>query len=182
MKLYQRVGVVFAGFSLASLVGNLLTPENEDHLLNVVEQLGLTMMFIMTIVGHREVAQHLQVGSLFVASAVAAVTGDVGVATVLGTVAVLLTYVYGKFQKIPKVKITIVAVVQGVLALVAALYSEQPFPRALVVASLWAVFPLIGIWLLWSVFQSFAEEVIAQNRELLEINKTLVAGGKDAPY
>lgn len=182
MKLYQRVGTVFTMFSLAALVGNLLTPENKDHLLNVLEQLVLTIVFIGTIVIRKEVAKPLQVGALFAAAAVAAFTRDIGPATILGTTAVLLTYVYGRFQRISKPRMTVVALVQASLALLAALRSGEPFPRALVMASLWAVFPLVGVWLLWSVFQSFAEEIIAQNRELLEINKTLVAGGKDAPH
>lgn len=181
MKFYHRVGLVMALFSLCSLVGNLLTPGNEHHYVNIFEQGVLVGAFGMSAVLPVSIGSWAQIGALFGAALVAALTGSLGAAGALGAGAVILTYVYGAFQTLPLRVVVGVGVVQGLTAFLAAMVEHRTLLGSFVAALLWTIFPLVGVWLLWSVLQEFAEKVVAQNRELLEINKNLMRGGKDAP-
>lgn len=176
MPVYQRVGIVFCIFSLLALAGNVFTPYNNDHLLNVIELGTLVVLFGFSIVIQEKISSILQLCLIFIAAIIAAYTGDLGPAGAIGTVGVVLTYVYGKFQRFDRRTIVIVAILQGCIASIGSMRSDHLCVEIIIQAILWAVFPLVGVWLMWIILFQFSEKILRQNRELIEINKLL--GGK----
>lgn len=182
MDFYRRAGVVFAGFCLLMLVWNLATPANEDHWLNVVEHSTLATGFVVSVFVRFPLARWVQVGMLFLGAWMTAFAGDIPPAATVGTLATILAYAYGKFQPFPQFLMLGIAIMQLGVTFTSSVIHGQPTLVAAGRAIVWALLPLVGVWLFWNIMQQFAEKVLKQNRELLEINKTLVAGGKDAPY
>lgn len=182
MDFYRRVGVVFAGFCILMLVWNLATSQNEDHLLNVVEHSTLAIGFTVSVFVKFPLARWIQVGILFLGSWMTAFAGDIPPAATVGTMATILAYTYGKFQPFPQLLMLGIAIMQLGVTFTSSVMHGQSTLVAAGRAIVWALLPLVGVWLFWSIMQQFAEKMLAQNRELLEINKTLVAGGKDGPH
>lgn len=176
MPVYQRVGIVFCTFSLLALIGNMFTPYNDDHLLNVIELGTLVALFGISIVIREKTSSILQLCLIFIAAMIAAYTGDLGPAGAIGTVGVVLTYVYGKFQRFDKRTIVIVAMLQGCIAFIGSMRSDHLCVEIIIQAILWALFPLVGVWIIWYIMLDFSEDLLKQNRDLLEINKELLGG------
>jgi len=175
----KRVGLVFGVFSLILLVWNIITPLNEDHTVNIIEHIFLMLMFSFSTVVKNPFNKYLQVSSLFVGSWIAGVLGELQASATVGTVAVILTYGYSAFQPLSKIVVIGAFVVQLLGVSFAALRAEYPLAVAFGHGLVWSLLPLLGVWLYWKLMQQFSKDLIAQNRELLEINKSLVAGGKD---
>src|SRR4030042_387667 len=175
----KRVGLVFGAFSLILLVWNIITPLNEDHIVNIVEHSFLVLMFSFSILIKNPFNKYLQVSSLFVGSWIAGALGELQASAAVGTVAVILTYGYNAFQPLSKVVIIGAFVVQLLGVSFAALRAEYPLAVAFGHGLVWTLLPLVGVWLYWELMQLFSKVLIAQNRELLEINKSLMSGGCD---
>lgn len=181
MSFSRRVSLVLGIFSLLLLVWNIVTPSNEDHVVNVAEHFILTLVFGITFVLPIKVSNVIQVVMIFIAAWIAAFTGDLQPSGAIGTAAVVLAYTYSKFQPLSAWILGTVSTTQFLGALWATQQAGYTPLVGIGHAVLWAVLPLVGVWLLWQALYEFAEKMLKQNRELLEINKTLVAGGKDGP-
>lgn len=177
MELHRRTGAVFGAFCLLMLAWNIATPANEDHWINVIEHSVLSVIFLVSTMTSFRVSGFLQVLAFFLASWIATYTGDMQPSAVLGTTAVLLTFIYSRFHTLGPWLTSVVTTAQffGVFS-AASIAGYSPL-ISLGHACVWTMFSLVGVWLLWVAMQQFSSRVLKNSIEVHEINKTLMKKG-----
>lgn len=178
MFFVKRLGALLTGFSGVLLVWNLLTPENEDHRLNVILHGTLGVLFLVSVFTPFTVGAGLQVGAVFIGAFAVALAGDMQPAGALGALGVLLIYTYSKFQRLPLWVLIVVPLVQFANGFLAAYQCWYTPLLAFGHALCWATVPFVAVWVVWEMLNQYSEELVKQNRELLEINKELLGEGK----
>jgi hypothetical protein len=174
MTVHKRVGLVFAVFCLVLLAWNIATPSNEDHVLNIIEHSILSLLFIISVIIDNKVSRYIQIAALFVGSGITAISGDLQPASAVSTVAVIMAYVYWKFQTFNVYFLISVSVAQFIFSLTASIISGYTPLISTGHSVIWSAVPFVCVWLGWTIMRQFSEDVIKQNRDLLEINKELM--------
>lgn len=174
MTVHKRVGLVFAVFCLVLLAWNIATPSNEDHILNIIEHSILSLLFIISAIIDNKISRYIQIVALFVGSGITAMAGDLQPASSVSTVAVVLAYVYWKFQTFNIYFLMSVSISQFVFSLTASIISGYTPLISIGHSIIWSSVPFLCVWLGWTIMCQFSDDVIKQNRDLLEINKELM--------
>lgn len=184
MDLHRRIGLGFASFCGLLLAWTIITPENPDHLVNLVIHATLAPAFAFSTMAGVKVGGWVQVAALFFGASLTAMAGDFQPASAVGSVAVLLIYAYGGFKSIRPSVIIPVSIAQFGLTLWAAWVGEYNLTIALGHALAWTSFSLLGVWVIWMIFQAYAKEILElerkiteQNREMLEATKEMLKKG-----
>jgi len=178
MELHRQVGVFFAIFTLIMLLWNLATPLNPDHWLNIVEHSILSVLFLFSTSLKSSPGTILQISSLFLGAFLTASTGDMQPAGMVGTVGVVLTYIYSRFQAFGTVTVSIVAGLQFAVVIVGALLADYPPLIAIGHAVMWTAASLVCVWVAWVALQQFSARILKTTKEVHEINKTLMSERK----
>lgn len=176
MRLEQRMAWIFTAFSCFVLFYNLSTPDNPDHVMNLIEQTISLGAFGSTIFLSAKIAQVIHilvlVGITFVT--VFTDTGFFPSAFIMVLIFVL-TYAYGGFRTFAAWKLPMGAILAFVLCLAGSSHFQAPAPEVWSRAAMWTIFVAVFLWLLWHVLQEirrqffadFANELIQQNHDLL---------------
>jgi hypothetical protein len=185
MKLYQRFGITFSLFSLVTLVWNLFTPDNPDHLGNLLLAGGLCLPLAISYFLPHLVAKTLQVVAFAcVAFFPTYFTGEPFFGAVSAVIGLALTYAYGGYRTHRAWKLPVtMSIVFIIFALATPIINLESTLRAFV----WTVYVGLACAVLWMILEDvdarfhrlFASELIKQNRELLDINKKLAGGCND---
>lgn len=191
MKLHQEISLLFGGFSLVTLLWNVATPENPDHLLNVIEQSCLCLAFALSYFWHSHGAEALQVFALVVAAFIPmGISDSPFFGAVIATFALVLIYAYGGYRTMAfwKLPVTFVGLVG--LCAIATSHFDPPSFDTYGRSIMWALFISLFCVVLWRVVKHIERrfyliretELLKLNKELIELNRDLIAGGyHDAP-
>lgn len=174
MELHRRIGLTFATFCGVMLAWAILTPENPDHLANIIIHGVLTPVFAFSVTFRAKVGGWVQVAALFFGASITALGGDFQPASAVGSVAVLLIYAYGGFRSIRISVIIPTASAQFALTFIAALLGEYDVTKALGHAICWTSLSILGVWVVWIIFQQYAKDIIEQNHDVLEASKEIL--------
>lgn len=186
--LHKRVAVMFAIFSGLSLVFNVFTPDNPDHLLNVIEHSCLVIVFVASFFAHKQFAGVLQILALSAAAFIPMQINDSPFfGAVISVFVLVLIYAYGGYRSSPWWKLPTTFLTLLFLCAIASSKFTPPSFEMWARAFGWTSFISLFCFVLWLIVDDierrfhadFAQDLIRQNRELLEINKQLVGGCKD---
>lgn len=184
MKLYQRIGITFSIFSLVTLVWNLATPDNPDHLGNLLLAGGLCFPLAVSYFLPQFIAQIVQIASFAcVAFFPTYFTGEPFFGAVAAVFGLSLTYAYGGYRTHRAWKLPFtMGIVFAVFALATPIVSLEFTVRALV----WTCYIGISCTGLWMIledadarFHRQMKTEIDQNRVELESIKKEVGGCQD---
>lgn len=178
MDLHRQIGLGFATFCFYCLGWAFLTPENPDHLTNLLIHGVLGPLFLLSTTQKVVIGGGMQVFGLFFGAALTALAGDFQPASGVGSLSIFLIYAYGGFKSIRIGIVLPIAAVQFVGTGWAATVTGYPLVEAVGQAVTWTAFSLVGVWVIWLAFQRYAEKIVKQNRDMLELIKR---GDKDGP-
>jgi len=188
MRLERRMAWIFTAFSCLVLVYNFVTPDNPDHIMNLVEQIISTGLFGATIFLPIKASQTIHIIALIGITLVTVFT-DTGFfpSAVLMVFIFVLTYAYGGFRTFASWKIPISAILAFVLCLAGSSHFQAPGAGVWSRAAMWTLFVALFLGLLWLVLQEvrrqffadFAHELTQQNHDLLGVIRDLEKGCKD---
>lgn len=177
MDLHRQIGLGFATFCFYCLGWAFLTPENPDHLTNLLIHGVLGPLFLLSTTQGVIAGGAMQVFGLFFGGALTALAGDFQPASGVGSLSIFLIYAYGGFKTIRVGVVLPIAVVQFVGTGWAATVTGYPLVEAVGQAVTWTAFSLVGVWVIWLAFQRYAKEIIKQNREVLDLQKEILKKG-----
>lgn len=184
--LHQRIGILSASFAAFSLMWNVFTPSNPDHVLNVIEHSALWVVFTASIFMPIKAAQALQILSLIVIAYIPMGISDSPFwGAVVATLTLVLAYAYGGFKTQAAWKLPAITVGMFTLCAIASSNFTPPSIEMYGRAAVWTLAIAFFVGILWLIvieirrqfFEEFAAKLILQNRELLDINKKLIEGG-----
>lgn len=183
MTFHRQVGFIFSAFCFVMLLWAFATPGNEDHWINVAMHSILANLFFLSTMASAPVGGVVQVLALLLGSGLTAYAGDLQPAAAVGTVAILLTFLYSRFQTVNQWVLLAIAGFQFSAAFFAAAMAggaEKTYTPILALghAFVWTLLPLMGVWIIWEAMKLFAARVLKISLEVHEINKTLMKKGK----
>lgn len=176
MNIHRQIGALFGWFCTILIGWHLLTPENPHHVANLILHSSLSVAFFASTMASVSVCRYLHPVALLAGASVVAWAGNFPVAALLSLVALLLNYSYGGFRTISTIKVAgsfIGLFVMFFLSILVSGYGPAPsYGHAFV----WTAFSFGMFWLIWIIFQSFAFDIVQQNRDLLELAKRKTKG------
>lgn len=189
MRLARRVTNIGICLSSLVLVWNLITPGNPDHVLNLIVATILTAWMVVCLFVPERVSQvsHSLTlgGSAFV---YVGVDGGFFSSGTLTIILFVLIHAYGAFRTHALWKLPLSVLAIYVLSSISSAHFTVPGVEAYGRAAMWTLMVIGFLFVLWSALQEFrrqfhedfAADLIKQNRQLLELNKQLSGGCKDA--
>lgn len=186
--LHKRIGLIFSLASAVSLAFNIFTPDNPDHILNVVEQSCLVLVFALSCYAGFPFGGVMQIIALSVAAFLPMQINDSPFfGAVISVFALVLIYAYGGYRTAVWWKLPITFSTLFILCAIASSKFTPPSIEMYARAFMWALFIVVFCLVLWLIVADiehrfhadFAARIIKQNRDLLELNKELSGGCKD---
>lgn len=182
MNLHRQIGLGFATFCFYCLGWAFLTPDNPDHLTNLIIHGILGPIFLLSTTQTVVIGGTMQVLGLFFGAALTALAGDFQPASGVGSLSIFLIYAYSGFKSIRIGVVLPIAVIQFVGTGWAATVTGYSVVEAVGQAVTWTSFSLVGVWVIWLTFQKYAADIIKQNREVLDLQKEILKKGhRDGP-
>lgn len=189
MILSRRVTII--GICLAScvLVWNLITPGNPDHVLNLIVATVLTAWMVACLFVPEIIAKFSHAWALGSSAFVYVSTGDgFFFSGTLTIILFVLIHAYGAFRTHALWKLPLSVLAIYVLSSISSAHFTAPGVEAYGRAAMWTLMVIGFLFVLWSALQEFrrqfheeyAASLIAQNRKLLEQNRELLGGCRDA--
>ncbi len=178
MELHRLIGSIGLAFCSLLLFWNILTPENEDHWINVAEHSIIALSCLVSTGLRPGPGGFVQVVALLIGSGLTAYAGDLQPAGAVGGMAVLLTFLYSRFQTISNPVLVAITLFQFGSAFAAGLGAGYRPTIAMGHAFVWAVLPLVFVWIVWETMKKFSDRVLRASKEVHEINKTLMSERK----
>jgi len=186
MDLSKRIGVTFLLFTSFALAVNLMQPDNPDHVLNVVMETILVVLFSISIIAKAPYSGGIQIACLVVSSALApASPGGPFFALAIAIFAMVLIYAYGGYKTVrgPKAFASFVAVF---VIMTFNLSHVMDFgPDLFVRGFVWTVFLAVFCSVLWQIVEEIdnrfhrikENELLRINRELIKLNHDILDHG-----
>jgi 4-hydroxybenzoate polyprenyltransferase len=174
--LHSRIAILFGMFCFALTVRHLMTPENPDHVANLLYQIPMAILFFLSSRLSVKACRIIHPAALFLGAAITVWFGNFPVAAIIFCLATLLYYSYGGFRSFNLVQSIISFGVIFLAFLAGIVTSKYGIGPAYWTALVWASTVVSGFYLIWLVLQYFASDIISQNRDLLEQNKKLIKG------
>ncbi len=178
MELHRLIGSIGLAFSSLLLFWNILTPENPDHWVNIIEDSIIALSCLVSTALRPGHGGFVQVISLLIGSGMTAYAGYLHPAGFVGGLAVLLTFLYSRFQTIGNPVLVAITLFQFGSAFSAGLAVGYRPTIAMGHAFVWAVLPLVFVWIVWETMKKFSDRVLRASKEVHEINKTLMSERK----
>ena len=189
MILSRRVTIIIATLAAAMLLWNLVTPGNPDHILNVVEACVILagMLACLWAIPPRFV-QAVHSITLALAAVIAASTdGGLFFSGAMTVLLFVLIHAYGAFREHALWKLPAAVASIFLLCSVSSAHFTVPGPESLGLAAMWTLFVVGFLFVLWLALQEFrrqfldefALDLVAQNRKLLDENKSLLERCQD---
>lgn len=177
-ELHQKLACIFGAFAGIALVGNVFTPSNPHHSLNVTEHACLLVLFVLTYFSPKRAAEAMQVLVLIVVAFIPMGLDDSPFfGAVVAVFALILIYAYGGYQTRVWWKfLTTNAFLYWVCA-VAMSHFTPPTIEAYGRAAMWVLFINVFCLVLW-VIVDHRERTRALERAILDENRRLIAENK----
>lgn len=177
MPLHRILAPILLVFSLLLLAWNIATPGNEDHVVNVAEDLILVAAFAASMFLTPAAGGMVQVAAMFIASSLTAYAGDFQPAAFVGALALMLTFAYRQFRTIPDYLLSMIVGVQFAGVFFAAMVVGYSVELSIGHALLWTVAPMVTVWVIWQIMKAWAPMVVKNSSEVHELNKKLMSKG-----
>jgi hypothetical protein len=182
MELHRRISLIFGGFSAFSLLMNIITPSNPDHLWNLVEMSCILLAFALSYFFDRREGGALQIFAIVVAAffTISSPSGPF-FGSVLAVFGIILTYAYDGYRTVRVPKFILTACVVFFLAFFASSTFQAPF--------VWTAFVMVFcttlLLIVDDINRRFYDEKVKSltelNAELLSMNKKLLGECENAP-
>lgn len=180
--LHKRIGLIFIFFSAFSLVANVFTPTNPDHVMNVMEQSCLVLIFSLSYFLPQQSSGVLQIIALVTTAFIPMHLNDSPFfGAVIAVFALILIYAYGGYKtrvwwKLPATFFTLF-----ILCAIARSNFSSPSAEMYISAFAWTMFISVFCFVLWLVvddinkkYYSTMKSRIDQNlAELRDIKKSI---------
>jgi len=174
--IHSRVAIAFGIFCSALTVRHLLTPENPDHLANLMYQIPMAILFFASSRMSVNACRIIHPSALFLGAVITVWFGSFPVASVIFCFATLLYYSYGGFKSFNLVQSIISFSVVFFAFLFGVLVSGYGIGPAYFTALVYTSASILSFYVIWVVLQCLASDIITQNRDLLELTKKLSKG------
>ena len=185
MKLYQRFGITFSLFSFVTLVWNIATPSNPDHLGNLILCGSLTVILYISLLIPEKQSKIVQTAS-FILAAFTPIhfTGEMFFGAVCIVIGLALMYAYGGYRTHAAWKMPATfAVVFLLLSLSTSAISAESIMRSFV----WTAYIVIACFALWLMvddierqFHDSIRSSLDSNRKEIDLLKKDIGGRNDA--
>lgn len=170
--LHKRVGLVFILFSAFSLVTNVFTPGNPDHVMNVIEQSCLILVFALSYFLHQPAAGVLQIITLATTAFIPMHLNDSPFfGAVIAVFALILIHAYGGYRahvwwKLPTTFFTLFS-----LCAIARSNFTPPSSEMWIGAFAWTMFICIFCFVLWLVVADMERKIHLESKSEIERNR-----------
>ena len=184
--LHKRIGLIFALFSAFSLVFNIFTPDNPEHLMNVIEQSCLVLVFTLSYFAPNPFAGVLQILALAATAFIPMHINDSPFfGAVISVFALVLIYAYGGYQSQAWWKLPTTFITLFVLCAIASSNFGPPSVLMYARAFGWTLFISVFCFVLWFIvddiklkyYLSMKTRIDQNLNELRDIKKTLGSEG-----
>lgn len=173
--IHRQLGTLFSMFCAVMLGWHILTPGNPHHIYGLVLHSSLALFFLTCSLMPLSFSKYGQPFVLIVSAMVVAWSGNVPTSAVIVFIAFLLYFAYGGFRTISTEKVissfASIFILNFISIHMSGFYKE--YADSYLMALIWTTFSIGLFWVLWIIFQAFAADIVQQNRDLLEQNKTL---------
>lgn len=171
MNIHRHIGEIFGWFCAILIVWHVFTPDNPDHVVNLVMHSLLASTFFASSRMNMVVCRYVQPFALLSGMAVTAFYGNFPVSALIAFLAVLIYYAYGGFRPLSRAKIFFTFSLLFSLYFGAMIVSGYDISNAYGTSILWSSGVFGTFWVLWLIMQYFASDLVQQNRDLLELAK-----------
>lgn len=176
MEIHAKIGTAFAVFCTGLVVWHFFTPSNPQHWVAMITMSIWACLFTVSAIVPIGISRYIQSLTLLTGAAFTVYFGNFPVAAVISTLAVLIFWAYNGFKTffapgaIMSFSLIFSMFFFGVLV---SGYGHSP---AFFIALVWTGGVSMAFLVIWLIFLLFASSIVAQNRDLLELNKKLKQG------
>ena len=187
--LQGRIGTAFATLAVITLIFNALFDTSPQALFNICENSAMAILFLSSCFKDGPIFKAIQLGGLLSAAFISFKLSETPFfGSVMIIFVIVLFYAYGGYRTFKGAWLMFTLFLIFSLSFLSIAnfipLSPETFSKALV----WSAFICVFCFVLWLVVsdiekrfhEDFAKKIIEQNRQLLELNKELAGGCKDA--
>lgn len=178
MNIHRPIGLIFTVFCSVLFAWHLVTPQNPHHDIAVFTMALWSALFLLSAISSIKIARYIQPITLLLGALITVYAGNFPVAAIISIIATLIYWTYGGFHQLDFVKASLTFLTVFLMFFFGVVLSGHGYAPAYGTALMYTVLASVGFSILWMVIMFFAADIVQQNRDLLELNKTL-KGYKD---
>lgn len=176
MRVHRPIGHAFAAFCTFLFCWHLTTPQNPQHDVALISMSIWAGLFLISAWSSLRVARVIQPGTLFVGASFTVYFGNFPVAALIFGIAALVFWAYGGFRQLQFAQVATTYGVVFSVYFAGILITNYGYGPAYILATVYTALVTLGFWLIWQLFILFASDIIAQNRDLLELSRPTKRG------